>query len=100
MATATPSSRWRLRAGWRSLRSSNRCFTDDAARSNSATPSASWTRLPTSTTRAMPVGSVLLRAPVRVGPVRGLVEAALGEGLQHLGRRHRQIGEADAGGAI
>src|SRR5215471_815328 len=101
MATATPSCRWGPRAGWRSPSNWNSSLTDDAGRSNSATPSVSCVRLPTSTTRAIRLGgglrpSVAGRAAVRALAVRGLVEPALLERLQHLRRGHRQLGEADA----
>src|SRR3989442_2782768 len=78
MATATPSSRWRASAGWRSVNCSKTCFTDVAESVNSATPPVICARLPTSTTRGM----------------------TLLERLQYFGRRHRQLGEADAGGVL
>src|SRR4029453_15590504 len=86
MATATPSARWGSRAGWGSASCEKSCFTEVAERRNSATPPVSCARFPTSTTRGMRDSD--------------LVEAALLERLQHLGRRHRQLGEADAGGAL
>src|SRR3989442_2867304 len=78
MATATPSSRWRASAGWRSVNCSKTCFTDVAESVNSATPPVICARLPTSTTRGM----------------------TLLERLQYFGRRHRQLGEADASSVL
>src|SRR5881628_17979 len=86
MATATPSSRWGPRAGWSSVSCWKSCLTDVAESWNSATPPVSCARLPMSTTRAMEAsrlaGGLLLQC------------------LEHLGRRHRQLGEADAGGVL
>src|SRR5207245_8562357 len=78
MATATPSSRWRASAGWRSVNCSKTCFTDVAESWNSATPPVICARLPTSTTRGI----------------------ALLQRLQNLRRRHRQLGEADASSVL
>src|SRR5262245_6873057 len=79
MATATPSARCGPSAGWRSVSCWKSCLTDVAESSNSATPPVIWVRLPISTTRAM---SLLL------------------ERLEDPGRRHRQLGEADARGVL
>src|SRR5580765_4240924 len=87
MATATPSWRCGPRAGCNSASCWKSCFTDVADSWNSATPPVSCARLPISTTRAM-------------GACSGLVAALLLERLQHLGRRHRQLGEPDAGGVL
>src|SRR6266852_8206791 len=84
MATATPSSRWRASAGWRSVNCSKSCFTDVAESWNSATPPVICARFPTSTTRGM----------------SHLVETTFLERLEHLRRRHRQLSEADAGGVF
>src|SRR5262245_22014294 len=103
MATATPSSRWRESAGWRSLRSWNRCLTDVAGRSKSATPPVMWARLPTSTTFAKGVLVGAAVGALAVGGAlehAGLVEPLLPQRLEHLGRRHRQLGEADACGLL
>src|SRR5215472_7597702 len=86
MATAMPSSRCGPRAGYSSVSCSKSCFTDVAESSNSATPPVSCARFPTKTTRAM--------------CDLGLAEALLLEGLEHLGRRHGQLGEADARGVL
>src|ERR1700694_4267264 len=83
MATAKPSSRCGPSAGCSSASRSKSCFTDAAEISNSATPPVSCARLPISTTRAMKPS----------GPGGLLLER-----LEHLGGRHRQLGEADAGG--
>src|SRR6266852_4329630 len=87
MATATPSSRWGPRAGWSSVSCWKSCLTDVAESWNSATPSVIRARLPISTTRAMrasrlAAGGLLLQR------------------LEHLGWRHGQLGEADAGGVF
>src|SRR5215469_11907402 len=87
MATATPSSRCGASAGCSSPSCWKSCFTDVAETWNSATPPVSCARLPISTTRAMTSYS-------------GLVDALVLERLQHLGRRHRQLGEPDAGGVL
>src|SRR5260370_22993595 len=87
MATATPSCRCGPRPGCSSASCWKSCFTDVADSWNSATPPVSCARLPISTTRAM-------------GACSGLVAALLLERLQHLGRRHRQLGEPDAGGVL
>src|SRR4026208_2554712 len=87
MATATPVSRCRSSAGCSAVSCRKSCWTDVAERSNSATPPVTCARLPTSTTRAMRARS-------------GLVQALVLERLEHLGRRHRQLGEADAGGVL
>src|SRR5215813_888323 len=73
-------------AGYSSVSCSKSCFTDVAESSNSATPPVSCARFPTKTTRAM--------------CDLGLAEALLLEGLEHLGRRHGQLGEADARGVL
>src|SRR5438093_4045020 len=78
MATATPSSRWRASAGCSSVNCWKSCFTDVAESWNSATPPVICARLPTSTTRGM----------------------TLLERLQYFGRRHRQLGEADASSVL
>src|SRR6185436_17144691 len=92
------------RAGWRSASSSNRCFTEVAARSKFAAPPVSCTRLPTSTTRAMDQGSVLGGASVgalaALAVGRALVEPLGLQPLEDLRGRHRKLGEADAGGLL
>src|SRR5262245_44324864 len=84
MATATPSSRWRSSNGWSSTSCSKSCLTDVAESWNSATPPVSCARLPTRTTRGK----------------SGLVELSLLQRLENLGRRHRELGEADTGGVL
>src|SRR6266850_1128726 len=87
MATAMPSSRWGPRAGWSSASCWKSCLTDVAESWNSATPSVNRARLPISTTRAM--------CSSRLAAGRLLLER-----LEHLRWRHRQLGEADAGGVL
>src|SRR5712691_6873703 len=87
MATATPSSRWGPRAGWSSVSCWKSCLTDVAESWNSATPSVNRARLPIKTTRAM--------RSSRLAAGRLLLER-----LEHLGWRHRQLGEADARGVL
>src|ERR1051326_2460833 len=82
MATATPSSRCGAIPGCSSASCSNSCFTDVAETWISATPPVSCARFPTRTTRAIPL------------------VATLPQRLQHLGRRHGELGEADAGGVL
>src|SRR4029079_16606976 len=91
MATATPSSRCGASAGCAAASCWKSVFTDVAEIWTSATPPVSCARLPISTTRAM-------RSVSALGS--GLVEALVPERLQHLGRRHRQLGEPDAGGGL
>src|SRR6266850_7901503 len=87
MATATPSSRWRASAGCSSVNCWKSCLTDVAESWNSATPPVNCARLPISTTRGM--------RSSRLAASRLLLQR-----LEHLGWRHRELGEADAGGVL
>src|SRR3989475_8807264 len=115
MATATPSSRWRASAGCSSVNCWKSCLTDVAESWNSATPPVICARLPTRTTRGIKnVGAPKWPPPPRArrapgNPGRSSIsrhgsdlagETPLLQSLEHLGWRHRQLGEADTGGVL